>query len=397
MTQVLEGIRVLEAATVLAAPGAAALLGDFGAEVIKVEMPGAGDPVRRYPPFADGQSLGSKVTNRNKYSVTLNLNDARGRDLFRQLVRLSDVVIMNFRRPTLESWGLDYEQLAAIRPDLVMLHLTGYGRTGPKADWPGFARIAEAFAGLTYISGYPDRGPMFAGYAIGDGLGAVYGAWSVMLALYERQRSGRGQLIDLALYEPLMRILDHLYIGYDQTGEIPERVGSINPVVAPSDIYATADGQWVVLPVSTPSMFRRLCEAMGRPDLADAPQFRTNADRVAHRTELDAEIRPFIASKNLNEVLELCRAHAIAAGPVYNVAQVMADPQVQARQDIETVWDPNLGRPVRMQGIMPKLSRTPGRIRWPGREPGQDTERVLGELLGLSSDTLQQLRADGVI
>lgn len=394
---VLEGIRIVDAGTVLAAPGASTLLADFGAEVIKVEMPKIGDPVRRYPPHANGQQLGNKVTNRNKYSVTLNLNDAQGRAMFKALVRTADVVVVNYRLETLRRWGLDYDDLNHEHPELIMLHLTGYGRTGPRANWPGFARIAEAYSGLTYMSGYPDRGPMFPGYAIGDGLGAVYGAFSLMLALFERKASGKGQLIDLALYEPIMRILDDLYVGYDVTGEVRERVGTINHVVSPSDIYPTKDGQWVVLPVSTPTMFARLCEAIGHPELIADSRFRTNSDRVQHRSELDDFIRPFMDRHTLDEVLDQFQSHDIAIGPVNNVAQVFADEHINMRGSLCSVWDPMLNRMIRMQGVFPRLSRTPGEVKRPGPEPGQDNSFVYSKLLGLTEREMSELEKRNII
>ena len=397
MGTVLENVRIIDASTVLAAPGAATLLADFGAEVIKIEQPGSGDPVRRYPPQIQGQSLGSKVTNRNKFSVTLDLRQDKGQEIFRQLVAKADVVVVNYRLSTLKNWHLDYPELATVNPAVVMLHLTGFGRTGPYADWPGFARVAEAFTGLTYMSGYPDRGPMFAGYAIGDGIGSVYGAFSILLALMYRQRTGEGQLIDLALYEPIMRMLDALYVGYDQTHEIPQRVGTINPGVAPSDIYETRDHQWVVLPASTPTMFARLCEAMGHPELVADPRFDTNLHRITYRAELDQYVVDYIGSLTLAEVLATCRERDIAAGPVNNVQKVMEDVHVQSRESIVSVFDENLGTSIRMQGVFPKLTKSPGAIRWAGHEPGQDNEAVYQGLLGLRREELAALRVAHVI
>ncbi|MCL4318583.1 MAG: CoA transferase [Firmicutes bacterium] len=397
MAAILEGIRIIDAGTVLAAPGSSTFLADFGAEVIKVEMPITGDPIRRYPPHIKGQQLGSKVTNRNKFSVTLDLHQAPGREVFRKLISKADAVVLNYRLPTLKKWGLDYADLIKVQPRLIMLHITGYGRTGPYANWPGFARIAEAFSGLTYMSGYPDKGPMFPGYAIGDGIGGIYGALSLMLALYELKKSGTGQLIDLALYEPIMRILDDLYISHDVTGEIRERVGSINHVVSPSDIYRTKEGQWVVLPVSTPTMFRRLAEVIGHSELLDDERFRTNSDRVRHRDELDQYIRPYLSEHTLDEILTEFRMHEIAVGPVNNVKQTMDDVHIHERGSIESVWDPNLERYVRMQSVFPKLSKTPGAIRHPGPETGQDNDHIFRDLLQMSDTELVKLREGRVI
>lgn len=397
MTQILQGIRIIDAGTVLASPGLCALLSDFGAEVIKVEQPVDGDPLRRYPPHVDGQSLTSKVTNRNKYSATLDLRDERGRELFRGLVATADAVVLNYRLPTLRRWGLDYDQLRAVRPDLVMLHLTGYGRTGPYADRPGFARVAEAFIGLTYMTGYPDRSPIPSGYAVADAIGAVYGAYSLLLALFHQKATGTGQLVDLALYEATMRVLDGVYVGYDQAGRIPEREGTINPGIAPHDIYPTADEAYISLPVSTQNMFVRLCEVIGHPDLPDDPRFATNVDRVAHRAELDAYVAPFIRSRTAAEFLALTNAVGIAASRINNVADFVDDPHVKERGSLTAVPDPNLDRDILMQAVFPLLSETPGAISWPGREPGQDNEYVYRRLLGLAPDRLDALSRDGVI
>lgn len=397
MTQILEGTRIIDAGTVLASPGLCALLSDFGAEVIKVEQPGDGDPLRRYPPHVDGQSLTSKVTNRNKYSATLNLRDERGRDLFRRLAATADAVVLNYRLPTLRRWGLDYEQLRELKSDLVMLHLTGYGRTGPYADRPGFARVAEAYVGLTYMTGHPDRSPIPAGYAVADAIGAVYGAYSLLLALFHRRATGTGQLVDLALYEATMRVLDGLYVGYDQAGRVPERVGTINPAIAPHDIYPTADGAFISLPVSTQNMFVRLCEVIGRPDLPEDPRFATNVDRVEHRAELDELVAPFIRSRTADDFLALSNAVGIAAARINSVVDFMNDPHVKERESLAEIWDPNLEKNIRMQGVFPLLSETPGKITWPGREPGQDNEYVYRRVLGLEPAELDDLASAGVI
>lgn len=397
MSHVLDGVRILDAGTVLASPGAAGLLADFGAEVIKIEQPGSGDPVRRYPPHADGQSLTSKVTNRGKSSVTLNLGDERGRDIFRELVKVSDVVVMNYRPSTLRKWSLDYEDLAELRPDVVMLHMTGYGRTGPYSDRPGFARVAEAYVGLTYMTGYPDRAPVPAGYAVADALGGVYGAFSVMLALYHRRMTGAGQLIDLSLYEGMMRVMDGLYIGYDVAGRIPERVGTINPGIAPHDIYPLGDGTWVSLPMSTQNMFTRLCAVLGVPEVADDPRFATNLERVEHREALDALLRPRLAELKAEDFLAAANSAGVATSRINNVADFVADEHVRERGSLVRIWDENLGREVLMQSVFPILSKSPGAIRWPGREPGQDNEYVLKELLSISDETFVELQVAGVI
>lgn len=393
----LKGVRVLDASTILAGPLSAAILGDFGAEVIKVEQPGHGDPVRRFPPSVEGQAVSSKVTNRNKRSVAIDLHHEAAREVFLRLVAKSDVVIVNYRPATLTKWGIDYQDLVAVRPDVVMMHLTGFGRTGPYSEKPGFARIAEAYAGLTYITGFPDGPPMFAGYAIGDGLAGVYGALSVMLALYERRDSGKGQLIDLALYEPTLRILENLVVTYSVTNRVAERVGNLNKSVAPSDIYHLADGNWVAIPSSTPNMYSRLCQAVGRPDLIHDERFSDNTRRVENQPELDAELRPAIERFRSDELLALLERVGVAAGPVNSVADLVADPHVWERGSLEQIFDPNLGRDVVMQSVFPMLSRTPGSVQFPGREPGQDTHYVLKQVLGMAEPEIERLIGIGAV
>lgn len=393
----LVGMRILDASTVLAGPLSAALLGDFGAHVIKVEQPGTGDPVRQYPPSKDGQAITSKVTNRNKQSVAIDLHSESGREVFRKLAAQCDAVVVNYRPETLAKWGLDYEDLIKYRSDLVMLHLTGFGRTGPYKDRPGFARIAEAYAGLTYITGFPDGPPMFAGYAVGDGLAGVYGAFSLMLALFERRSSGKGQLIDLALYEPTLRILENLVVTYSVTGKVAERVGNLNKSVAPSDIYKSVDDKWIAIPSSTPNMYSRLCHAVGRKDLIDDPRFSNNALRVRNQAALDAELRPAIERFTGDQLLAVLDEAGVAAGPVNTVSALVNDEHVWERDSLVQVKDPNLGMDLIMQGVFPKLSRTPGAIQWVGREPGQDTIEVLRSILGMEDEEIEDLLSQGAI
>lgn len=395
--QILEGVRIVDAGTLLAAPGAAALLGDFGAEVIKIEQPGSGDPLRQLPPFAEGQNLTSKVTNRNKYSCTLDLGRARGRELFLRLIAASDAVVTNFRPPTLRRWDIDYDALTAVNPQLVMLHLSGFGRTGPYADRPAFARVVEAYTGLTYMTGHRDRPPLPSGYPIADALGTAFGAFSLMLALYHKRVTGQGQLVDLSLYEALAKSLDHVYIGYDQTGEIAERAGSVNPVAAPHDVYCFGDGTYVQLPVTTQNMFDRLCGILEHPELAEDPRFRTNADRVANRAALDAILVPLFKTMDSGTFLKAARAAGIAANRINNARDFVADAHVRERGTIAAVHDTNLGRDLLFQGVFPKLSKTPGRIDWPGHELGQDNTYVYEHLLGLTPQETAQLHADNII
>lgn len=397
MEGVLSGIRVIDAGTVLAAPGVSSLLADFGAEVIKLEQPGVGDPLRSYNPQVEGQSLASKVTNRGKYSATLNLRAPEGQSIFKSLAAQADVVVVNYRTSTLEKWGLGYEALAAENPALVLLHVTGYGRTGPFADRPGFARAVEAYIGLTNMTGYADRAPVPTGYAVADAMGAVFGAYSVMLALHDRHRTGQGQLVDLALAEAMMRVMDGVYVSYDQTGQQPERSGTTNPNIAPHDIYPTHDGAFVSMPTSTQNMFIRLCKMLDIEDALNDPRFLTNGDRVHHRSELDELIRPRLYKLTGDELIARADEHGVAAARINQVSDLVADKHVQERESLIRVRDDNLGRDILMQNVVPRLSRTPGQIRWPGHEAGQDNEFVYRKVLGMSQEELDELVAQGVV
>ncbi len=392
----LTDIRVIDAGTVIAAPMVGGLLGDFGAEVIKIEDPQAGDPIRQYPPACRGQSLLSKVTNRNKQNLGLDLRTPRGRGIFMDLVEKADVVILNYRPGTIRKWRLDYESLARIKPDIIAFYLSGFGSDGPYADRPGFARVAESFGGLTYITGPPEQ-PTFSGYAVADGLGGIYGAFSIMLALYHRRMTGRGQMVDLSLYEPVMRMMEDLMIVYDVTGEVRGRHGNANPSVAPNNMYQTADRKWLAIPASTPSMYVRLCAALDLPALATDPMFKTNALRVEHRERLEQELGRAVARYESEDLLRLLHEHDVAACVVNSARDIHADPHVWKRGSLVKVWDENLSRDVTMPGVFPRLSGCPGRVMHPGRECGQDTYTVLKGLLGMCDEEIAALRDAGVI
>jgi crotonobetainyl-CoA:carnitine CoA-transferase CaiB-like acyl-CoA transferase len=392
----LRGVRVLDASTMLAGPLTGGLLADFGADVIKVEDIGDGDPMRLISADEQGRSVLSKISNRNKRSIALDLRTPGGQQVFRELAAQVDVVATNFRMTTLEKWGLDYQALSAANPGLVMYHLSALGRSGTRRDDPGFARVAEAYSGLTYASGEPDGPPMFAGYAIADGVGGLHGAFSVVLALYEALRTGRGQLVEVSLAGAMLRMLEGLVARYETSGVSPERSGNRNEI-APNGIYRTGDDQWVVLPVSTPSMWLRLCTALARPELVDDPRFRTNADRLVHREELDAILAPELAGRALDDLYDLLRSHEVAVGRVNSMSDLFADEDAWTEQMLVRVPDAQLGREIGMPGVLPHLSQTPGRIRHTGPEPGQDTVGVLQELLGLDQDAIDSLRDAGVI
>ncbi|WP_305094315.1 CaiB/BaiF CoA-transferase family protein [Prescottella sp. R16] len=372
----LVGVRVVEASTLIAAPLAATLLADFGAQVIKIEQPGRGDPLRGYPPFKDGQSLFHKATNRNKLSMALDFHLEEDGEVMRELVAQADVFITNFRLPTLQKWGLDHDQLVGLNPSLVMLHLTAYGRTGPLADHPGFARVAEAFAGLTQISGPRGGEPMFSGYPLGDGLAGYFGAYATMLGLFRQRATGQGELVDLALYEPVMRMMDDLITGYTSTGEIRSATGNDQAYACPSGVYPTSDGRWLVLPASTEAMWQRLAAVMGASDLAgmDLEQ------RLANRNLVDKRVADFTTDYTLAEIVPLLRERGLACGPVNTAHDIVENEHVAARSNLVTVPDSQLGE-VTMQAALPRLVNEPGGVWSPGRPLGCDNQAILEHLL----------------
>lgn len=389
-------LRVLDASTLLAAPLAASMLGDFGAEVIKVEDPKRGDPIRTYLPQRNGISLIHKVTNRNKHSVAIDLRHPEGQELFRQLAKTCDVVICNFRLRTIRRWQIDYDDLSAGNPRLVMLHLTAFGRTGPYRERPGFARVSEAFCGLMGITGFPDQ-PVPAGYPVVDGLTGLVGALGICMALYDRERTGKGQLVDLSLYEGMLRILEDVLIGYDQTGEGRTRIGTANPYVAPNDIYRCSDGEWIALPVSTDVVFERFAQAIGKPELARDNRFVTNISRVENRVELDELIVGWLRHHTAKAAAALLQEHGVPCGPVYMASDILSDAHIKDRGSVSSVFDEELQSELRMQAPVPILSRTPGSIRFPGKPRGSDTFAILQRLLNLTSERCEALKRDGTI
>lgn len=398
MTLPLDGIRVLDGGQVVAGPFIAQLLGDFGAEVIKVEQPGRGDPYRLYGPDKNGVPLGWKVLARNKKSVTLDLRAPRGQALFRRLVAESDVVIQSFRPPTLERYGLTYERLSEVNPRLVVVLVSGFGQTGPYRDRPGFGTLVEAMSGYAELTGAADGPPTLPQFALADGVAALYAAFGVMNALYWRDAGGGGigQCIDVSLLEPLVSILGPLTTLYDQLGVQLRRTGSRIYANAPRNVYPTADGRWVAVAASTEAVARRCFAAIGRPELAEDPRFATAQARVSHVDDVDRMVGGWIAERTLAEVMEAFDRHAVSAAPVMGIADLLEDPHVQARGMIQTVPDAELG-PVRMPGVLPPLSRTPGAIRGTGPRLGEHNDEVYGELLGLADDERSALAADGVI
>ncbi len=391
----LSGIRVLELGQLIAGPFAAKMLGEFGAEVIKIEPPGKGDPLRNWRLIHDGTSVWWQVQSRNKKSVSLDLRKPEAQDLIRALVKDIDVVVENFKPGTMEGWGLGWEELRAINPRLVMLRVSGYGQTGPYRDLPGFGAIGEAMGGLRHLSGEPDRTPVRVGVSIGDSLSALHGVIGILLALRARDQNGVGQMIDVALYESVFNMMESLLPEYSVFGEIRQPAGSSLPGIAPSNAYRCQDHKYVLIAGNGDSIFKRLMGVIGRPDLADAPELANNAGRVRHVVMLDDAISQWTGQHPLDLVLERLNDGQIPAGKIYDVADIAADPHYRARGMILDGTLPD-GTPVQVPGIVPKLSETPGEVRSPAPALGQDTDEVLAGL-GIVEAQRQDWRARGII
>jgi crotonobetainyl-CoA:carnitine CoA-transferase CaiB-like acyl-CoA transferase len=392
----LAGVRVLDLGTVYAAPIAAMLLGDYGADVIKIEHP-RGDPARQHGWSKDGHGLWWKVIARNKRTVTLNVGTPAGRDLFCRLVREADVLIENFRPGVMEGWGLGPDELLQANARLVMLRVTGFGQFGPYAQRRAFGTLAEAMSGLAHQTGQPDGPPTLPPFGLADGVAGIAGAFAVMLALFHREaRGGRGQVIDLSLLEPLLGILGPGPSAYDQLGIVPGRNGNRSTNNAPRNAYLTRDGRWVAISASATSIAARVLRLVGRPDIVEQPWFPSAGERVAHGDEIDGAVAGWIRERDFDEVVAAFEEAGAALAPIYDVEQLVDDPQIRARDAITTVADPDLG-PLRMQNLMFRLGQTPGRIRFAGRGLGWDTEDVYGTLLGLDTESISRLRDDGVI
>ncbi|WP_176953608.1 CaiB/BaiF CoA transferase family protein [Streptomyces indicus] len=386
-------MRVLDISTVLAGPLACSLLAEFGAEVIKVEVPGAGDPARSYPPLEDGVSAGWAVIGRNKSSVTIDLHHPEAAELVGRLAATVDVVVTNFRPATLRRFSIDYDDLIAYRSDLVMVHVSAYGRTGPYADRPGFARVAEAFAGLTHRTGFPDGPPVFAGYPVADGVTGIYAAFAAMLALRQRDLTGEPQLADIGLYEPLLRMMEDFIVDYDATGKAQGRQGNENPHISPNNLYRTRDGRWLALPASTEQMWRRLIVAMDAPDLA---AYDSMTARLEHRAEIEGRVAAFVAAHDLAPLTELLETSGVACGPVNTAADICADPQVRARGSVVEVADERSGRIRRVQGSAGHFSGFTQQIDRRAPRLGEHTHDVL-KGLGLDAAAIDDLADRGVI
>jgi len=391
----LEGLRVVEMGQLIAGPFAAKTLGDFGADVIKIEPPGAGDPLRNWRLIQDGTSVWWQVQSRNKRSIALDLRSAEGQDIARQLIAQADVLIENFRPGTLEGWGMDYETLSQTNPGLVMLRISGYGQTGPYRDLPGFGAIGEAMGGLRHLTGEPGRVPVRCGISIGDTLASLHGTIGVLMALYHRKvNGGRGQVIDVALHEAVLNVMESLVPEYSAFGAVREPAGSALPGIAPSNAYRCADGV-VLIAGNGDSIFKRLMALMGRDDLGNDPELANNAGRVARVQELDAAIEAWTQTRSVTEVLAALAQASVPAGRVYTARDIVEDPHYRAR-DMILQQQTRDGHEIEVPGIVPKLMGTPGQVRSSAPGLGDDTDAVLAEL-GMGAEQIARLRASKVV
>ncbi|MFF8957095.1 CaiB/BaiF CoA transferase family protein [Streptomyces sp. NPDC014894] len=391
----LRGLRVLDLATLFAGPLAATMLGDFGAEVIKVEHPRRPDPSRGHGPAKNGVGLWWKLLGRNKRTITLDLSSPGGRDTLLRLAATSDVIIENFRPGTLEKWGLGWEELSAVAPRLVLTRVTGFGQFGPYSHRPGFGTLAEAMSGFAAMTGEPDAPPTLPPFGLADSIAALATSYAVLTALTARTATGRGQVVDLAIIEPILTVLGPQPLWYDQLGHVQERTGNRTRNNAPRNTYRTADGHWVAVSTSALSIAERVMHLVGRPELTEEPWFATGTGRAEHTEELDAAVGGWIARRTRADAVAAFEKAEAAIAPVYDIRDVMDDPQYQALDTVTEVPDPELG-PLRMQNVLFRLSETPGAIRWAGRPHGADTDEVLGEL-GLTGDDIAGLRARGAV
>ena len=393
------GTRVLDIATFIAAPMAAAILGEFGADVIKIEQPGAGDPWRRYGTKSqrDDSTLAWLTEARNKRSLTLNLKSSEGAEIFKRLVAEADVVTENFRPGTLEKWGLGYDVLSKINPKIILMRVSGYGQTGPYKTRPGFARIAHAFGGLTHLAGMPDGPPVTPGStSLGDYMTGMYGAIGILLALKERDRSGQGQEIDLALYESVFRALDELAPAYAATGFVRGREGISTVNACPHGHFQCGDGRWVAIACTSDKMFERLARAMGKAELSSPDTYATSAQRLADRNTVEGLVSKWTGSMGREEVIEICVENEVPIGAVNAINEIFDDPHFQARSNLETIDDPEAGQ-VTIPAVIPRLSRTPGKIINLGPALGNANKSVLEDLLGFSAEQVLELKSKGVV
>ncbi len=405
----LSGIKVLELGTLIAGPFCSRMLAEFGAEVIKVETPDGGDPLRQWRVLKDGTSLWWSVQARNKKSLTLNMKTEAGRKIARELALQADIVIENYRPGVLEKWQLGYEELRAINPALIMVRLSGYGQTGPMRDLPGFGAIGESMGGLRYVSGHPDRPPVRVGISIGDSVAALHGVIGAMMALRHRDVTGgrwngkygeaciagQGQMVDVALYESVFNLMESLVPEFDVAGVVRERTGGALPGIVPSNTYTTQDHENIVIAGNGDAIFHRLMLAIGRHDLAHDPTLVRNDGRVPRTSEIDAAIQDWCSSQSIDQALQTLRAADVPVGKIYSVRDMMGDPQFIARSMFEEHRFTD-GSPVKLPAITPKLSETPGQTQWLGPPLGEHSEEILRDL-NYSDEDIAHLRSEGVL
>jgi formyl-CoA transferase len=392
----LAGLRVLDAATVYAGPFAAALLGDMGADVVKVEMPGVGDPLRGMEPFDGADSLTWAVSARNKRGVSLDLKSAEGQDIFCRLLATRDILIENFRPGTLGRWGLGADRLREANPDLIIVRVSGFGQTGPYRERAGFGTPATAYSGYTYVSGYPDRPPVLPPISLTDYVTGMFAALGALGAVYHRDvQDGSAQEVDIALYESMFRMLEGVVTEYDRLARVRERSGNQLSASVPAGMFQAGDGTWLVLTTSTDRTFVRLADAMGRPELATDPRFATNRDRVERRDEVNLIVGEWFAQRSAKEIQDHLNSHGVPVSAVYSIADIFADPHYAARDMLVEVDHPKLGN-LTVPGVVPKFSRTPGAVRRAGPTLGEHNQEVYAEI-GLSADDLAALEERGVI
>lgn len=394
----LEGIRVLDLSTVIAAPYGATLLGDFGAEVIKVEMPGKGDPLRSLGPYYNGEGLRWPGLSRNKKSITLDLRKEEGKEILRNLAQKTDLIIENFRTGTLEKWGIGYEELKKANPKLIMIRVTGYGQTGPYSEKAGFGTPATAFSGFTYLHGYKDRPPISPSFSLTDYVTGIYVAFAAVTALYNRdfQENGESQYVDISLYESMFRMMEFLIAEYDQTGQIKERSPGLSGHSAPAGNFQTKDGEWVILVTSSDRTFERLAQVMEREDMLTDERYHTNTERLKRFEEVNGIVADWIKTKTKDELQDILDTAGVPVSPIYSIKDIFEDSHYKHRENIVEVQHPRLGK-IKIPGIVPKFSETPGSIREIAPDLGEHTNVVLRDLLGLDEESIARLRENEVI
>lgn len=392
----LKGLRVLDMGTMIAGPLAATLMADFGADVLKIEHPRHGDPIRTWAPIKNGVSLWWKMTGRNKRLITLDLSRSEGQELALKLVRRSDIVIENYRPGTLERWNLGYEHMATVNRRVVLVRISGYGQEGPYRGRPGYGTVAEAMSGIPHFTGFPDRPPTLSAFPLADSVAALFGTFAAMFAWYESHHSGEGQVVDVSLFEPLFRLVESQVVGFDQLGIVKQRKGNRLDEDSPRNAYETADGEYVTISASSPRTFERLAQAVGRPDLLSDPRFLNNPGRIANADVLDAILADWFRERTVVEALRVLEDGDVVAGPIYDIRRIFTDPHYRARGSVVSVEDLDLGQ-IRMQAAIPSLSRTPGAVRHAGLRKGAHNVVVYREELGLSEDQLTALQESGVV